>query len=127
MSRIKKIIEQVELFTPLFRKAKETHDLFHQVWSENHPKFGTGIYKQDVYLTALKIWQKAHIDVHNRIIPIYEELKQGNTNRIETALAYVSIPIQYFRSGYMKEKIYRILKRISLDDEYKEFLRSILI
>lgn len=54
-------------------------------------------------------------------------LKEGNPNAVTTALEFLKINPYFFRSGYIKQEIARILKQISLNNNQIEELQDILI
>lgn len=54
-------------------------------------------------------------------------LKKGDSETIETAITYLEANPYYFRSGYIKEKILRLLKQATLTKKQIGQLQDILI
>lgn len=52
-------------------------------------------------------------------------LRAGDSSEFDTAIAFLSADPWYFRSGYMKEEIWRVLKRAPLSSKQERALEAI--
>jgi len=52
-------------------------------------------------------------------------LKAGDSSEIDTAIAFLCVDPWFFRSGYMKEEIWRVLKRAPLSSKQQRTLEAI--
>ena len=54
-----------------------------------------------------------------------EDLKAGNVRGIELAIRFLKSDVYEFRSGYLKEYLWRYLSRVSLTERQKERLQAV--
>ncbi len=125
MSTISKINNAIDELKPLFKAANEAHSLFRQHWDEHFPKEGQAYKNTELYNTDLARFRKTNDRVSAKINVVLDELRQGIVTNVNYAIAYVSVPDRHFGSGYMKQRLFRVFKRIELNKDQKEHLRNI--
>jgi hypothetical protein len=58
---------------------------------------------------------------------VVEGIRAGHLEAIEDGIRYLEISPRYFRSGYYKAAVARVLKGASLDESQKERLRRVIL
>lgn len=58
---------------------------------------------------------------------IYGRLREGNSAALESAIEFLEADPWFFRSGYMKAKLVRLLKRLPLKPDQVERLRAVVV
>jgi len=56
-----------------------------------------------------------------------QQLKLGNPDAINMAIAFLQADPFFFRSGYLKEQLLRLLKKAPLSQEHKTALKELLL
>ena len=85
-------------------------------------------YKQtEQYRDTLERFNESRRVVDQIIATAFSEARAGNHTHLAKLFAYLALPGRYFRSGYQRAKIWRFLKRLSLDDERADVLREIVL
>lgn len=86
--------------------------------------------------TSWKIWldacrrfrdlfTAAHLD--SSFYPNEDALRIGEEAAVEVAIKYLELDPYYFRSGYSKERILRILKKLELSKKQQDRLRNVIL
>lgn len=106
-----------------FDEAKNSYNNFRKINSEIcKGKKNLSDYQKELNLFKLKT------DAINTIVYLaLKELKEGDKSQIATLLAYLSIKERYFRSGYIKEKICKALKKVEFNNEEQQLLTKIIV
>ncbi len=123
MSLINSFEKKVKELEVKFLEAKNSYDNFQKVNSE----FSKGRKSLNDYQNELKIFKLKTDAINNIVYLALEELKGGDKSQIVTLLAYLSIRERYFRSGYIKEKICKALKKVDFNNEEQQLLTKIIV
>lgn len=93
---------------------------------ETLKKFGQGFRKTEPkeITTARNIFWKAFEDLFNELGKYEKDFLAGDSDAIDSIINFLEIDIPAFRSGYAKEKYFRKLKSLSLNENQKERLRN---
>jgi hypothetical protein len=62
---------------------------------------------------------------HKEAAAAIEDLKAGNVRGVESAIRFLKSDVYEFRSGYLKEYLWRYLARVSLTERQKERLLAV--
>ena len=82
-----------------------------------------------------KIWSEACAAFHGykSVLDVFwktealEHLEAGDSELLELAMAYVEVDPYYFRSGYLKKRLFRRLRRLTLSDaQRRRILQGII-
>ena len=105
------------------RSVNELHDLVNMTFAESRRQ-GTSRQK----------WQDACANFHRFRTEVNDFLEMISVHAIESDASlreflfeYISVDPIYFRSGYEKERILQLLKRVDLTDNEKDVLRTTIL
>lgn len=56
-----------------------------------------------------------------------QHLRKGEEEAVEMAVRFLEVNPWFFRSGYIKEELLRLIKQASLSDDQQERLRSVIL
>jgi hypothetical protein len=119
---------EVERLAPLFAAAENADQEFHRAWKEGCNEFGYVRYKQtERYSETLDRFREATRSVDEVISTAYAQARLGDATQLPTLFAYIALPGRYFRSGYQRAGIWRLLKRLSLDEKQSGILHEIML
>jgi hypothetical protein len=111
--------EEVERLTPLMRVAEEAHRDHQESWKANKDR--------EIFDRTLSAFWKAQRELEGVEGAVLESARAGHRQGVISALAYLSIRLFPFRSGYMSQKLARALKRAPLEETDRHILRRILL
>jgi hypothetical protein len=113
---------------PLFAAAVEADKTFHEAWNAGVAEIGWERYKKtDRYSQTLSCFSAARRAIDQKVSDALANAKRGDLTQLPLLVAYLEMPGRYFRSGYQRTDVWRLLKRISLDDEQSAILRRIIL
>ena len=118
---------EMQRLIPLFRAAGEAHTSFHRSWNNGFKESGLSYKATCEYRNSLKAVEHATDLVCLRVHMAIGLVKAGELCALPTLLAYLMVTERYFRSGYTKGEICRILKRIDLNEEQKAVLTEAVL
>lgn len=81
----------------------------------------------DNYEKELDIWRQSLSDTFAKISPALKEIKQGNKTNLDVIIAYLRVKERYFRSGYLKSRIARSIRKLRFEDNEKKELAKVII
>ena len=98
-----------------------------QNFKETLKKFGHGFRKTEPkeITAARNIYRKAFEDLFNELGKYEKDFLAGDSEAIDSIINFLEIDIPAFRCGYAKEKYFRKLESLSLNENQKEKLRNI--
>ena len=112
---------------PLFAAAEKADREFNAGWEDGLARLGFQRYKQtEQYSQTLDCFKRSVQMVDQIVMTALEEAKAGKYTHLAALFAYVALPGRYFRSGYLRARIWRFLKQAPLDDEQAQLLRGIV-
>lgn len=124
-SRLKdRILSQCNELLPLAKKAKEAYKIHQEGWDSAYKEIGIAYKKAQAYEERLLEFHKKQKTINDIIIPAIENIGLKNNQSMDIVFAFLMMEQRYFRSGYLKSMALKKIKKVSLLDEEKEFLRD---
>ena len=110
-------------FLPLVKSLYLAHKNFTETWN----KYGVGFKKAEPkeVTEARNIFWKASEDLFKELWKYEKDFFAGDSDSIDAILNFLEIDIPAFRCGYAKEKFFRKLKSLHLNENQKERLRNL--
>jgi hypothetical protein len=119
---------EVALLKPLFQEASEANRDFKAHWKGQTERKDWEAFKStEEYRKLLDRFWTCQRRLEEAILPALERLRAGQREGIDRALAYLSIPLRPFRSGYTSALIARGLRHAPLEERHRELLRRIIL
>jgi len=113
---------------PLFAVAADADKTFHAAWDEGVANLGVSRYKQtEQYARTLDHFHASRNAIDRIVSNALADAKQGRYGQFAMLFAYLDIPGRYFRSGYQRTEIWRLLKQLPLDEAQSAILRRIIL
>jgi hypothetical protein len=113
---------------PLFAAAVEADRAVHTAWKEGAARLGVARYKEtENYDRTLRDFHDVRLTIDDIVRAAMVETKRGNLSGLPTLVAYLDLPGRYFRSGYTRGNIWRLLKQIPLDNEQQTIIRQVIL
>lgn len=110
-------------FSSLVKSLYLAQQNFKETWN----KFGVSFKKAEPkeIIEARNIFNKASEDLFKELKKYEKDFLVGNSQAIDSIINFLEIDIPAFRCGYAKEKYFRKLKSLSLNENQKERLRNL--
>ncbi len=120
--------EERQRLRPLFSAAEKADRIFHAAWDKGVSDVGVSRYKKsETYSQTLDRFHATTRAIDCVISKALADVKQGDLRQLATLVAYLDLPGRYFRSGYNRTKIWRLLKAHSLDEVQSAIVRRIIL
>lgn len=107
------------------KAAYEAHSHFKNLWKRSYP-FRTGAEPAEVTIARDEFYRK-HDQLFEALKTYAAEFFQAKPGSVDAILDFVEVDLPAFRTGYVKEKIYRKLKSMSLEPQQVERPASIAL
>jgi hypothetical protein len=128
MSFAQQVKAEIEHLSPIFAAADESDREFHQAWKLGVAKLGVSRYKQtETYNGTLDRWHAATRAIDRIVATAFAQTRLGDLSQLPILFAYIAMPGRYYRSGYQRADIWRLLKRLTLDEEKSGILYRIIL
>jgi hypothetical protein len=75
----------------------------------------------------LEQFRKSRRAIDEVVSTAFLQANLGDLTQWPTLFAYLALPGRYFRCGYERARIWRLLKKLTLTDEQSRILRSIVL
>lgn len=110
-------------FSSLVKSLFLAQQNFKETWN----KFGVSFKKAEPkeIIEARNIFNKASEDLFKELEKYEKDFLVGNSQAIDSIINFLEIDIPAFRCGYAKEKFFRKLKSLRLNENQKERLRNL--
>jgi hypothetical protein len=110
-------------FSTLVKTLYQSHQKFEETWK----KHGIGFRKSEPkeITEARNVFNTAFKNLFNELKKYQKDFCAGDSNAIDSIINFLEIDIPAFRCGYAKEKYFRKLKLLSLNEKQKERLRNL--
>ena len=128
MSFTKDFNTERQRLAPLFTSASEADLAFHAAWDNGVVRLGVSRYKEtEEYAETLSRFHTATRAIDQIVTEALAVAKQGDLGQLATLIAYLDLPGRYFRSGYQRADIWRLLKQVPLDEAQSAIVRRIIL
>jgi hypothetical protein len=113
---------------PLYAVAEKADIDFHAGLEHGAASLGAVRYKQtDHYRHTLNRFHESTQAINKIVSVALNQAKAGSHMQLSTLFAYIAVPGRYFRSGYQRARIWRFVKRLSLDAEEASVLHDVVL
>ena len=128
MSFTKDFNAERQRLAPLFTAAAVADVACHAAWDNGVARLGVSRYKEtEEYAETLSRFHTATRAIDQIVTEALAAAKQGDLGQFATLIAYLDLPGRYFRSGYQRADIWRLLKQVPLNEEQSAIVRRIIL
>ena len=127
MSFLNEINNEAKRVELVFQEAREAHLSFSKKWDEGYKKLGINYKGTKEYQESLDYFYLKTDFINNLVYAAMEKIKTGDLSSLPFLFAYLETNIKYYRSGYIKGEICRVIKKLNLNFEEKENLSRIIL
>lgn len=122
------VLEWVTLLTPLFQAAREAHRIHKEECKKGFAAHGVKEYKSgQLYGETLEQFWKTTNAVDGLIAGAQATLIHGDLKFLPLVLGYLKVQDRYFRSGYRRARLWRLLKHVPMDEEVLSVVREVIL
>ena len=127
MSFRERVEKQVEEFKVKFEEAREAHVAFKNGETFGYRRNGQRYQIPFNHEESLKLFLDKTNLVNSIVYPALDKMKNEDKSCISILFAYLWMQNRYFRSGYIKEEISKVLKKIQFNEEENQVLEEIIL
>jgi len=110
-------------FRELVERLHAAHQDFHQAW-KTMPRGYAAAEPRHVTVARDRFWHACNA-VFEKLAPLEHPFLAGDPAAINAILDFLEVDVPAFRCGYAKQKYFRKLKSLSLDEGQEERLRRL--
>jgi hypothetical protein len=127
MRLAKRVSAEKARLNPLFVTATKADIAFHEAWDVGVAEFGVAGFKAtNTYAQVLSDFGSC-AEAEGRVFDSLQRFRKGETKELPALLAFLGYEGRFHRSGYLKGRVARAMKKLDWDEEFKSVLQPIVL